>query len=779
MSGFGEKKKENKGSSKKLQKLSEKDLKAKSINNHIKGNLDEAEKGYIAFLRNGYSDADIISNYALICEEKGENEKAIRLYEKCAKSFPNHIYSKLNLSFLYYKLNQLEIAEKIIEEAIQLKPSLPNGHCIRGLILKGLDKYDESRLSLEKAIELDKNYFDAYINLGLLNKDSNKYNEAEEYYLKALEINNKSAIAHLNLGACYKEKQDLDKAILHTKMAIEIDNKLENCYLNLATIYKQIGDYKKSLSLAKKELLLHKHSELSYQLISELIKKGEVLNTSEKDNRELLKNLLNRKDISHRELFGNINSLISKEILEELSILESKLYENNKFNILIKDKELVKALSLLIFCSPLWEKVLGNIRKNILLNYSDKDKISNSIFNFIIGLGSQCFLNEYVYYISTEEKDKLKELKKIINNNKNQDYKLAIISCYQSLSSINDEIINLNTYIPNKKELNNLLNLQFKELNAEKKISKGIKKIGNIKDSTSKEVKNQYELNPYPRWRYNSYAKENKLNFLSVINSEISPNTIKPNSVQLTNKKINILIAGCGTGIQIIEASRYSNCEITAIDLSNSSISYAKRKVDEYGLKNINFIEMDLLELTSLNKRFDLIECSGVLHHMNEPSKGLSNLFDVLEPEGFLKLGLYSKYAREEILKARKLIKEKDIKPNIDGIRNFRNDLLNGEIKEVNEISNWSDFYSTSMCRDLCFHTHENCYTLIEIKNMLKVSNLEFLGFTLSKEIRDKYQIDNKDKDSLKNLELWDKFEKLNPNSFREMYQFWSRKSTK
>ena len=43
MSGFGIKKKENKGSSKKLQKLSEKDLKAKSIYNHIQGNLDEAE----------------------------------------------------------------------------------------------------------------------------------------------------------------------------------------------------------------------------------------------------------------------------------------------------------------------------------------------------------------------------------------------------------------------------------------------------------------------------------------------------------------------------------------------------------------------------------------------------------------------------------------------------------------------------------------------------------------------------------------------------------------
>ncbi len=779
MSGFGKKRTEKKRSSKKLQKLSEKDLKAKSIKNHIKGNLDEAEKGYIAFLKNGYSDADVISNYALICEGKEQNDQAIELYEKCAKSFPNHIFSKLNLSFLYYKLNNLEKAEKTIDEAIKLKPCLPNGYCIRGLILKSLNKYDQAELSLEKAIELDNNYFDAYINLGLLNKDSNKYNEAEEYYLKALEINDRSAIVHLNLGACYKEKQEIEKAILHTEKAIELDQKLGNCYLNLATIYNQNGDHKKSLSLAKKELLLNKNSELSYQLICELIKKGTLLKTSEKDNRQLLYNILNRKDISHRELFGNINSLISKEKLEKLSILESELHENNEFNILIDDKELVKALSLLIFCSPLWEKVLRNIRKNILVSYSDKDKVSNSIFNFTISLGLQCFLNEYVYYISKEEEKKLQELKKNINNNRNQDYKLAIISCYQSLSSINNEIINLNNYISNNKEFNNLINLQFKELNEEKKISKGIKKIGNIEDTISKEVKNQYELNPYPRWRYNSYSKENKLNFLSVINSEIYPNQITYNSAQLRNKKINILIAGCGTGIQVLEASRYSNCEITAIDLSNSSISYAKRKVYEYGLKNINFIEMDLLELKSLNQRFDLIECSGVLHHMNDPTKGLSSLFDVLEPKGFLKLGLYSKYARKEIQQARELIKEKDIKPNLDGIRSFRNDVLNGEIKQLNKITNWSDFYSTSMCRDLCFHSQENCYSLIEIKEMLKVSNLEFLGFTLSKDIKDKYQRDNKDLDSLKDLELWDKFEILNPNSFREMYQFWARKSIK
>tara|TARA_Y100001968_G_scaffold7334_1_gene6283 strand:- start:546 stop:734 length:189 start_codon:yes stop_codon:yes gene_type:complete len=62
---------------------------------------------------------------------------------------------------------------------------------------------------------------------------------------------------------------------------------------------------------------------------------------------------------------------------------------------------------------------------------------------------------------------------------------------------------------------------------------------------------------------------------------------------------------------------------------------------------------------------------------------------------------------------------------------------------------------------------------------MLDEHNLEFLGFTLSKEIKDKYQKVNKDIQSLKDLSLWDKFEELHPNSFREMYQFWSRKSVK
>ena len=759
--------------------LSENELKAKSINDHIKGNLAEAEKGYITFLRNGFSDADVFSNYALICEEKGDTDQAIKLYERCNSYFPNHIFSKLNLSFLYYKLNNFTQAELIVEEAIKLKPELANGYCIKGLILKSLNKYFESKKSLEKAIEMDNNYLDAYINLGLLNKDYNNFDDAEKYYLKAIELNKESAIAHLNLGACYKEKQQIEKAILHTEKAIKIDSKLKNSYLNLATIYNLKGDFNKSISLAKKELRLCQDNQFCYQLISDLITKIGPLNFSRIENRELLSQLLDRKDISHRELFGIINNIFSSSILENLSNLDGELDNNNDFNILMKDKELLKALSLLIFCSPLWEKALRNLRKIILLNYSENKPINNNLLNFTISLGSQCFLNEYVYYVSDIEKEKIKQLKERINDSKNLDYKLAIISCYQPLFSINKNNIILSSYKSKNQGLNNLINLQFRELIIEQKISTKILKVGKINDLISKKVKDQYESNPYPRWRYNSYAKENKINFESVINSEIYPSRIKSNQNQLKNKKLNILIAGCGTGIQILEASRYSNCEITAIDLSNSSISYAKRKVDEYGMKNINFIEMDILELTQLGKRFDLIECSGVLHHMKDPSKGLSSLVESLEPNGFLKLGLYSMYARIEILKARDLIRNKKLNPNIDEIRSFRNNVINEKTKKLVQITNWSDFYSTSMCRDLCFHSQEKCFSLLEIKNLLDINNLEFLGFTLSKNVKDKYQQNHKDIKSLNDLQLWDKFEILNPNSFKEMYQFWTRKSIK
>lgn len=774
MSGFGTEKKEKRFSSKKFLKLKEKDLKEQSIKHHINGDLIQAEKGYIAFINNGYTDADIISNYALICQERGDTNKAIKLYKECIYKFPIHLFSRINLAFLYYSLDSLEKAKSIIDEAIEIKPDIANGYCIKGLIVKRIGNKTESETLFKKAIEIDSEYVDAYINLGLLYKESNAYKKAEINYLKAIKINN-SAIAHLNIGVCYKEQGLLDKAILHTEIALKLKSNISNGNLNLATIYKEKGNYTKSYDLAKKELSLNGENPTTYQLIANLFKDKKLINPTKKSDREILSGALNREDISHGEIFLNVKDLISIEVLQRLMTAE-ELSKNNDFNIIRKDKEIIKALSLMIFSSPKWEIALMNIRKHLLLDYSRNKKEDQQSFSFLIGLASQCFLNEYVYFQGKEENKALEELKDSITSEKSSEYIISLVACYEPLSIIEKRTSIFNKTKSKNKYFKELLRLQIQEPQKEKEISAQICKYGEIEDAVSQKVKDQYEANPYPRWRYNSYSKENKLNIYSAINSEIYPIHIEPNETKVKDNKTNILIAGCGTGIQILEATRYENCEITAIDLSNASISYAKRKVEEYGIENINFYEMDILEIKQLKQQFELIECSGVLHHMENPTIGLSNLLGALKPNGYMKLGLYSKYAREMIIKIREFINKKGIESTKDGIRKFRSEVLNSNLKDFDDISLSSDFYSMSMCRDLCFHTHEKCYCIKEIKEVLAEFNLEFLGFILSQDVKDKYKHQYNNDISLKDLSNWDNFEKDNKGIFRDMYQFWVKK---
>ena len=85
---------------------------------------------------------------------------------------------------------------------------------------------------------------------------------------------------------------------------------------------------------------------------------------------------------------------------------------------------------------------------------------------------------------------------------------------------------------------------------------------------------------------------------------------------------------------------------------------------------------MDILDLPKLNEEFDLIECTGVLHHMKDPSEGLQSLLKILATDGMLKLGFYSELARQDIVEARKIIKSESFEASNEGIRLFRLSLI-------------------------------------------------------------------------------------------------------
>ena len=63
----------------------------------------------------------------------------------------------------------------------------------------------------------------------------------------------------------------------------------------------------------------------------------------------------------------------------------------------------------------------------------------------------------------------------------------------------------------------------------------------------------------------------------------------------------------------------------------------------EYGMDNVMFKQIDLLNVADLGEIFDIIEYGGVLHHMEKPSKGLSALIQQLKPGGYIKLDSIAK----------------------------------------------------------------------------------------------------------------------------------------
>ena len=70
-------------------------------------------------------------------------------------------------------------------------------------------------------------------------------------------------------------------------------------------------------------------------------------------------------------------------------------------------------------------------------------------------------------------------------------------------------------------------------------------------------------------------------------------------------------------------------------------------ETNELGITNINYIQNDILNLKNLNRKFDYIECTGVLHHM-KPNRGLEYSNRYSETNG-MKIGLYSKLARKNL----------------------------------------------------------------------------------------------------------------------------------
>ena len=771
-----------------------KELSARADSSGDKETLDELEsQQLISALERRLTDiidqnTQVIFNFAVQAHLAGDLVTAAREYERLLSIGPLHEIALMNLGVIAKGAGRFEEAITYYRAAIAVNDQYLEAHLNLGRLLLEREAFGEARVVYQEALKLSPESGKIHNNLGYVLLRCGEVEASISSCHRALQLEPKTPETSYNLGRGLEESGRFEEASHAYRQTIQARPHDLDARFRLGLTLQRLGEMTEAL-----ELMVYviesapQHSDLASSIV-DLIRQNTLYLIERSPDRlhHALSVLLHLKSINHLELWGVIERLLPRDQAERWltdhrqrgdaqrpsGVLDARFLQ------IIEHPLLNLSLQKFCFCAPLWEAFLTQTRAQLCaLIYADQLDLVRNLSHLLYSLAEQCFLNEYVYRVTSQESIWLEAISAEVSSSRVvNELRIGLLGCYRALNSIPAVADLLEGYRSADSLFNDLTCLQLIEPIRERQLISQVKSLDTISDRTSQAVRAQYEEHPYPRWRWAPSYALRRASPEHVVQVELGRD--QPlQSIRPQGTTHQLLIAGCGTGQQVLQAQRYNDVQITAIDLSRSSIAYAMRKSAEAGMERIEFWWGDLLTLPTHNKTFDLIECSGVLHHLKTPERGLSALTQVLKPGGYMKLGLYSALARRSIVEARTHITEAQYPPTVEGIRACRQHILYAKDHPLlYQVTGWSDFYALSSCRDLIFHVQEHRFTLPLIETLLHRHGLEFLGFILGDAVESAYRVHHPDDPKMVDLKRWHQFEEEAPDTFRSMYQFWVRR---
>lgn len=421
------------------------------------------------------------------------------------------------------------------------------------------------------------------------------------------------------------------------------------------------------------------------------------------------------------------------------------------------------------------ERLLTALRLALLDTAAADNPASEAELAFACALAQQCFINEYVFATTPAEDAQIERLKAALatalaSGATIAPLAVAAIAMVQPLHALPDARALLDRGWP--AAVDDLLTQQLREPRQERELRAAIPRLTPIDDDISQRVRQQYEENPYPRWvdvagGVEPVALDRHLHDMFP-SAGLTP--------LASSEAIEVLVAGCGTGYHAIgTAQKYRGARVLAVDLSLSSLCYAKRKTPALLAERLTYAQADILKLASIGHSFDMIDASGVLHHMADPLAGWRIMLGLLKPGGLMHLGFYSELGRRNVVAARAVIAERGYAPTPADIRRCRQELLDTPLRSL---TRFSDFFSTSECRDLLFHVQESRLSIPTIKDFIAGHALRFIGFEFDPATLQRYRALFANSGwSMSDLDRWHALETEYPDTFASMYNLWVQKT--
>ena len=422
-----------------------------------------------------------------------------------------------------------------------------------------------------------------------------------------------------------------------------------------------------------------------------------------------------------------------------------------------------------------FERLLTSLRSSLLRDATAGKMISETTFGFVCALASQCFINEYVFATTPEEDTQVDRLKRALDDamkagDRIDLAQLTVLATYCPLRTLaSASALIKHRWTP---AIDNLFTQQVREPAQELSLRDSIPHLTTIDDEVSQRVRQQYEENPYPRWVHTA-GQVTEIPIDQYLREQFPASVVaSPGKAD----RLDMHVAGCGTGqVAIASVQKYSAAQALAIDLSLSSLCYAKRKTPAELDPRIEYAQADILKLASIGRSFDVIDACGVLHHMADPLEGWRILLTLLRPSGLMHLAFYSEAGRNDVVAARALIAERGYGSTPADIRRCRQEILQTPLASL---TRFTDFFSTSECRDLLFHVQESRLSLPAIKTFVTQNGLRLLGFEFGAAIAGQYRALFAERGwSMTDFDRWHAIETGHPDTFSGMYQFWVQKT--
>ena len=587
-----------------------------------------------------------------------------------------------------------------------------------------------------------------------------------------------SSQAYTLLGVTYSKRGFFDAASINLQKALLVSPIEETALTCFRALLQERNKHKDVLTVLERCITIDPTNPIVWHQYYQIVKSITYEEYTEPSARRFIK-ILEKDNLTRpSQLVSSIISLLEKkQDLVEISKIETQSSFNSQLkritSVLLETPLFLGIIEVCSIPNIIFEILLRRLRKAFLL-HDDLKTADNNYLRLQCSLALHCFTNEYVYGEDKEETQKLEQLEKFISDaiSNGGAVPWRHIACLASYWPLNNFNWSRNLTVP--VHMVNLFLRQVHNIDCEFSLRDSVPSIGKITGDTSLAVKDQYEDSPYPRW-VNIGILQKSMTISEVVNLvgiRTAPRELEP----LNPPKI--LVAGCGTGQHSIEAAvLYANSDITAIDLSMSSLSFALRRTRELNIENIKYLHGDILDLSSMETEFDVIETTGVLHHMSDPMLGWRILKGCLKSKGLMRVGLYSSLARADLSEVKESMGDLEQPITNQKISDYRNRVLDNAGPEFEKLVRYPDFFSTSELRDLLFHVQEHTFTLIEIKNMLKELGLIFCGFeTVDEKTKAALSVDGRGSDNLFSLDAWHNFEQLNPHYFSGMYSFWVQK---